>query len=114
MLCDQSAHQQSTVASPQDRKLLRPRVLLLDQIFSGGREIIEHVLFFREIPGPVPFLTELAAAADIRHHKNAATIEPKPAGEIKTRRHADAVTAVAVKQRGIVAVALRSLLADDV
>src|ERR1700684_900140 len=97
MLRNQSAHQESTVAPAQDRELLRPRVFLLDQVFARGREIIEHVLFFREVPGLMPFLAELAAAADICHHKNAAVIEPKAAGEIKTRRHADAVPAAAVQ-----------------
>ena len=56
---------------------------LLDQIFGGGREIIEDVLLLRQVAGLVPFLAELAPAADVGHDVDAAAIEPKPAGEIE-------------------------------
>ena len=66
---------------------------------SGGREIIEDILLFGQVSRLVPFLAELAAPADIRNYLNAATIEPEPPCKIKARLHADAVTAVTVKQR---------------
>src|SRR5437660_7783227 len=62
----------------------------------------------------MPILSELAAAADICHHIYAAAIEPEPAGEIKIGRHANAVTAVSVKERRIVAVGFRPLTPNNV
>src|SRR5207245_7745982 len=62
----------------------------------------------------MPILSELAATADICHHIYAAAIEPEPASEIKTRRHANAVTAVSVKERWIVAVGFRPFTATNV
>src|SRR5437868_3350490 len=73
-------------------------------MFGARREIIEDSLFVGQVAGFVPFLTELTAAANVRYDKNAATIEPKPAGEIEIRRHAHAVSAIAVKQGWIIAV----------
>ena len=77
------------------------RVFLLDQILGRGREIIEHVLFVRQIAGLVPFLAELAAAADVGDDIDPAAIEPEPPGKIERRRHADAVTAVAISSVGL-------------
>ena len=111
MLGHHRAHEQAAVAAALDGQLVRVRVFLIDQILGGGREIIEDVLLFGEVPGLVPFFAELAAAAHVGHDIDAAAIEPEPPGEIEGRRHADAVTAVAIKQRRIVSVQLRSLSA---
>ena len=109
MLRKQCSHQQAAVASAEESQLFRARVFLLDQILSRRRKIIENVLFLREVPGLVPFLAELAAAANIGHDIDAATVEPKPPGKIKGGRHADAITAIAIEQRRIVPIELRSL-----
>src|SRR5882724_6889323 len=108
MLRNHCAHQQTTVASALDREFFRPGVILLDQVFSGGRKVIEHILLFREVAGLVPVFAELAAASYIRHHINAAAIEPKPARKIKIWRHADSITAIAVKKRRILPIAFHS------
>ena len=62
----------------------------------------------------MPILSELAATADICHHIYAATIEPEAASEVKIGRHANAVTAVSIKQRRIVAVGFRPFTANNV
>src|SRR5207237_8274269 len=62
----------------------------------------------------MPILSELAAPADICHHIYAATIEPEAASEVKIGRHANAVTAVSVKERRIVAVGFRPFTANNV
>ena len=114
MLRDHCAHEQPAVAAAEDRELLRTRPFLFDQVFGRRGEIIEHVLFFGQIAGLVPFFAELAASANVRHDKNAATVEPKPAREVEIRLHADAVAAVAIKQRRIVTVELYAFAANDV
>src|SRR5712671_6723079 len=55
-----------------------------------------------------------AASANVRHNKNAAAVEPKPAREVEIRLHADAVAAIAIKQRRIVTVELCAFSANDV
>src|SRR6266576_401909 len=62
----------------------------------------------------MPILSELAATTDICHPIYAAAIEPEPPGEIKTGRHAHAVTAISVKERWIVAVGFRPFTANNV
>ena len=114
MLRDHRAHQKAAIAPTLDRELFRARLILFDQVFGGSRKIIEHVLLFREVAGLVPFFAELAAASNIRHDVDAAAIEPKPPRKIKIGRHADAVAAVAVEQRRILSVALRSFSGNDV
>src|SRR2546428_802591 len=104
MLRDHRAHEQTAIAPALDRQFFGPGVLLFNQILGGGREIIEHSLLPGEIASLVPFLTELAAAANICHDIDAAAIEPKSACEIEIRRHAHAVSTVAVEQRRIIAV----------
>src|SRR6266487_2843794 len=99
MLRDHNAHQEAAVASALDRKFFRARVLRLDQVFGGSREIVEHDLFFGKIAGLVPLLAEFTTTSNVRHHINPAAIEPEPASKFEIRRHADAVATIAVKQR---------------
>src|SRR5437773_193560 len=109
-----------TGTRPQDNWIvgfvgfLQARVLLLCQVFGGSREIVEHGLLFRKIAGLVPLLAEFTTASNVRHHINAAAIEPEAASKVEIRRHADAVAPVAVKQRRILLVPLHSFPKNDV
>src|SRR5438874_12268497 len=114
MLRNHGAHQKSAVAPTLHRQLFRTRIVLFDEVFGGGRKTIETVLLFREVAGLVPLFAELVAATNIGHHIDAAAIEPKASRKIKTRRHADPVAAVSVKQRRIMSVTLHSFLENDV
>jgi hypothetical protein len=71
-------------------------------------------LLLGQVPGLVPLLSELPAPADVRNYPNASTIETEPPCKIKTWLHADAVTAVTVKQHRIIPVELCSLFENDV
>src|SRR5439155_13571030 len=114
MLRDHCAHQQPAVASTHDRQLFRTGIILFDQILRSRRKIVEHVLFLREVTPLVPFFAELASAADVRHDINAAAIEPESPYKIKVRRHTYSVAAIAVQQRRVLPVALRSFSEKDV
>src|SRR5437667_3415552 len=114
MLRYHRAHQEAAIASVLDRKFFRARVLLLDQVFGGDREIVEHCLLFRKIAGLVPFFAKFTAASNVRYHINPAAIEPEPTSKVEIRRHADPVTTVAVKQRRILTVPFHSFLENDV
>ena len=65
-------HEQPAVASAFDRKLVGIRVLGLDQMLGASDEIIEYVLFVREISGAMPGFAELPSPTKIRHDINAA------------------------------------------
>src|SRR4029453_13756298 len=114
MLRTHGSHQEATIASALDRKFFQARVLLFDQVFGGGGEIIEHVLFLGEIAGLVPLFTEFSAASNVCHHVHATAIEPEPPRKIEIRRHADAIAATAVKQRRILPIPLHSFSENDV
>src|SRR6476620_3797940 len=114
MLRDHRAHQKTTVAATLDRQLFRARIIFVDQVFSGNRKIIEHVLLFREVASLVPVFAELAAATNIRHDVDAAVIEPKPPRKLKIWRQADPVAAVSVKERWVLAVSLQSFAEKNV
>ena len=109
MLRNHRPHEQAAVAPALDRQFFRTRPFFLDQILGCGSEIIEHILLFGEISRFVPFFAELASAANVGHHINAAAIEPEAPREIEIWLHANAVAAVTVKQRRIIAVLLGSL-----
>src|SRR6266436_9435537 len=114
MLRNHRAHQKPAIASTLDRQLFRARIIFFDQVFGGGRKIIEHILLFREVAGLVPVFAELAAATNIRHDVDAAAIEPKPPRKLKIWRQANPVAAVSVKQRGVASVPLHSLSENDI
>src|SRR5438477_5792095 len=114
MLRNHRAHQKAAVAPALRRQLFRTRIILFDQVFGGGRKIIEHVLLLREVAGLVPLFAELAAATSIGYHIDAAAIEPKPPRKIKIWRQADPVAAISVKHRGILAVLLHSFSEKNV
>src|SRR5882762_8242480 len=114
MLRNHRAHQKAAIASTLDRKFFGARIVLFDQVFGGGRKIVEHVLLVGEIAGLMPVFPELATASNIRHDINAAAIEPKPSRKIKIWRHTDSVAAVAVKQRRVLSVTLHSFSKNDI
>src|ERR1700736_1245930 len=113
MLCQHCAHEQSAIAATENRELLRARPFLFDQIVGRGRKIIEHILLLRQVTGFMPFLAELTATANICHDKHAATIEPGASRKIEIGLHADAITAVAIKQGSITAIELCSFATKD-
>src|SRR5215831_9667060 len=114
MLCEHRAHQKAAVASTLDRQFFGSCIFFFNQVLGSSRKIVEHVLLFREITGFVPLFAELATASNIRHHINAAMIEPKSSRKIKIRRHADPVTAIAIEQGRVLSVALCSSSAKNV
>src|SRR5438552_5365551 len=95
MLCERRAHQQSAVAAALDGQTGGAGVLVIDEVSSACSEIIEHILFFRELPLLVPRFAEFAAAAKIGDRFDAALIEPQPALYSEARLHTDVVAAVA-------------------
>src|SRR6266576_3660128 len=55
-----------------------------------------------------------SAAANVCDHIDAAAIEPEPPRKIETRRHADSVAAVCIKQRRILPITLRSFPEENI
>jgi hypothetical protein len=93
----------------------RRSIFLGNQILSAGNEVVEDILFARKVAGRVPLFAVLGAAADIGIDENAALIEPD-ARELSLEKGlgADAVAAITSQQRGMRAVELRSLEANNV
>ena len=71
-------------------------------------------MLFRKVAGLVPFLAEFAATPNVGHHIKAAAIKPNPAREIKIGRHADAITAIAIKKRRVLSVLLGPFFTNDI
>src|ERR1043166_790903 len=97
VLGDHRSHEQAAVAPAEASEFLRIGPLLVDQISGSRCEIIDHGLFFGEVARFMPFLAEFTAAANICDNVGAAAVVPKSASEIKVRREADSIAAVAVE-----------------
>ena len=52
-------------------------IFLRDQVFGGGDEIVEHVLFFLEHAGAMPVFAKLSAAAKVGDGVDAAVFHPQ-------------------------------------
>src|SRR5260370_28260670 len=70
------ALQQSAVAPADNGEIRRFGVPRVYQMFGARREIIKDVLLLSQISRMMPFLAVFPAASQIRHHGNAATIQP--------------------------------------
>ena len=75
-LRDHHAHQQAAIAAATNGHVLLVGVTLFLQILGRGDEVVEHILLLIEHAGAMPVLAELGAAAQVRHGKDAAAIEP--------------------------------------
>src|ERR1039458_7339269 len=72
------------------------------------------MLLGRQVAGLVPLLAIFAAAPQVRDRVHAARIEPDAPRRVEAGRQADAVTAIAIQQRRIPAIALEALLVQYV
>src|SRR5438309_457435 len=83
MLGEEGAHEQTAVAGAFDGEFAGLSVAGVDEVFSASGEVVEDILLFGQVAGLVPFLTELAAAAQVGDDINAALIEPDATGDTK-------------------------------
>src|SRR5205085_4038185 len=86
----------------------RRGVATIDQKMRTGSEIVEHVLLPGEIAGALPSLAESPAATQISDHIHDSAIEERPQVRQEVGLEADAVSAISVKEDGILAVELRA------
>ena len=77
MLRHLDAHQQPAVRAALDAEPARARDLPRDQVLRHGGEVVVDHLAMRLEPGLVPRRPELAAAADVGQHVDAAVLEPE-------------------------------------
>src|SRR6185437_5094417 len=109
------SHQQSAIASAQNRQTRMRGVLRADQVFGARDEIVKDVLFACEISLVMPFLAVFPSAADVSDYKDSAVIEPyAPQRTHKVRVHADAKPAVSFQKHRIPAVELRAFLTNNI
>src|ERR1700733_731454 len=110
-----SAHQQASVATPENRKMRGRGVFLVDQKLSAGKEVVEDILLVREIAGFVPFFAVFGATAEVCVDVDAALIEPNTREGTQEKRFLiDAVAAISVEQSWIVVVEAGVFAADDI
>src|SRR5690349_18153375 len=88
-------------------------VAVLDQPLRRGSEIVEHVLLVRLHAALVPLLAELAAAAQVGQRENTAVLGEDDGVGTECRSFVNQKTAVAIEQRGPVAVQLKALFVDQ-
>ncbi len=70
------AHQQAAVAAALDAEVLRRGDLALDQVLGDGGEVFVGPVPVLLERGLVPLRAELAAAADVGDHVDAALLQP--------------------------------------
>ena len=78
VLREHRAHEEPAVAAALDGEPPGARVPGRHQVLGAGDEVVEHVLLLRRLPGVVPGLAELAAAAQVGVGEDAAVVEPEP------------------------------------
>src|SRR5262249_17357750 len=81
---------------------------------GAGSEVVEDVLLVGTVAALAPRLAILAAAAQVRHHEDAALLEPRHVLDAEARHLADAETAVAVQERRVLAVEYAALRPHDI
>ncbi len=74
------------------------RIPRVDQVFGGSDEVVEHVLFLLEHPGPVPRFTVLTAAPQVREREDAAVLQKRDVAGIERGRATDVESAIAAQQ----------------
>ena len=107
MLIEHYAHQQAAVRAAHHAHAARAGDAPLHEIAFDRVEIVIDHLPIGAQAGLVPSRAELAAAANVRHHINAAALEPEFAdvwAVARRVRHLEA--AIAVEQRRVLAVEL--------
>ena len=112
-LCHGGAHKESAVGAAGDGQAVIGRVSFRDQVFACGDEVVEDVLLLEQHAALVPFLTELAAAAQVGHGVDAALFEQDDVGGREARGQGDVEAAVRVEHGRALAVHLEALLVDD-
>src|SRR5579872_327272 len=104
MLRQDRSHEQTAIRPAQKGELRVVRVMTSDQVVCCGRKIVEAILLLRQHAFLVPALAILGPAPDIGDGVDTSGIEPQsPHGAKKARRLTDAVSAIAVEQRRILA-----------
>jgi hypothetical protein len=95
------------------RQFCRLRVAPRDQVLGAGDEVVEDVLLARELAGTMPVVAELAAAAQVGAHVDAAVAQPGHRGAVEVGAQRDAVAAVGRQQHRLLAVQPLALAAHD-
>ena len=103
-------NEQPAVTPASYGKLFGAGVLVCDEAFGGGDEVVKDVLLFVEHAGLVPGLAVFPTASHIGDGIYAAVLKPDERGDGKTRLDADVEPAIAVKQGRIAAVKTRPFL----
>jgi hypothetical protein len=92
----------------------RSSVVVVDQPLGGRSKIIKTFCFFRQHSGLMPSLPEFGPATKIRVNVNNLAIQHEPQPQAVKGVHVDAVSAIAVQNRRIVAIQFRAFPLDDV
>ena len=99
----------TAVATALDNELFRISPAFLDEIFSSGDEVVEHVELVHLGSGLMPFLAVFATTAQIGFSIDTAVLEPQHAVGRETGVERNIEASVAVEINGIVTVTLESL-----
>src|SRR6185437_14797459 len=100
MLRKSGPDEKATVRAAMDRKLVRRRPALVNEVLRGRVEVVEDVLLVAERAGSMPQLAFLAAAAQVGDRVDAPGFHPTQRRDGVFGRQADVKAAVAVEERG--------------
>ena len=103
-------HKKPAVAAAADGELGGGSVLVLDEPFSRRDEIIEHVLLVLQATRIVPLGAILAATPEVGERVDTSHFKPREGLHAKAWRQRDVKPAIAIEQRGVLAIQLQALL----
>ena len=107
------AHEQAAVGAAADGEVLGRGVVVGDEVFGGGDEVVEDVLLVLEHGGLVPGLAVFVAAAQVGQREEAALLHPPGVFGIPAGEHGQIEAAVAGHEQARGAVAGQAFFAGD-
>src|ERR1035437_806924 len=114
VLGDGGAHEEAAIGSPNDGEVPGRGVLVGDEVFGGGKPVVEDVLLVLEHGLFVPVFSVLAAAAQVGQGKPAAQGDPPGIFRAPGWGQADIESAIARHQQALGSILLEALPAGDV
>src|SRR5690606_10014560 len=112
-LCFAGTDQQPPVASPLNRQFFRLCVLVSDEPFRSGNEVIKNVLLVQFGPGEMPLFAVFPTSSQVRQDKYPPHFHPRQPADGEGRSHGDRKPTIAVQQRRTVSIERNPLLVRD-
>ena len=106
-------NQKTAITAAKNRQMFGGREFLLNEIFGGGDEVIENVLFLQSHAGFVPLFAVLVSAPQVGDGVNSAFFHPCQPTDAKARRQRNREAAVTIQDSRIFAVTFQPFFVNQ-